>query len=122
MIQLVNYLGCTGAAKTAHQQNKFTIVGRGGLPSSPNDLFTGTTPLVDLVDAVSNQGTSQQDIKPVVVNNESGSIKPPLIQEAQGLLITADGKVILTAEAQTVTPQISGLNHPVCHVSSGDRI
>ncbi|MGM3307324.1 two-partner secretion domain-containing protein [Anabaena sp. WFMT] len=110
--------GCKGDAKIAGQQNKFTIVGRGGLPSNPSDLLTGTTPLVDLVDVVSSQEITKQEITPVVMNNEHKNIKPPLIQEAQGWIITADGKVILTAEAQTVTPQNSGLNHPGCHISS----
>ncbi|MEA5551905.1 S-layer family protein, partial [Anabaena cylindrica UHCC 0172] len=110
--------GCTRAEKIAGQQNKFTIVGRGGLPSNPSDLLPGTTPLVDLVDVVSSQETTKQEITPVVVNNERENINPPLIQEAQGWIIAADGKIILTAEVQTVIPQNSSLNNPGCHVSS----
>jgi hypothetical protein len=51
------------------------------------------------------------------VNNEFINLKNPIIQEAQGWIITADGRVILTAEVPNVTPQNSGLNHPGCHAT-----
>ncbi|MTJ53013.1 S-layer family protein [Anabaena sp. UHCC 0253] len=107
--------GCSGAAKVARQLNRFSIVGKGGLPSNPSDLLTGTTPLVDLVDVVS---TSQEKITPVVINNDSSKMQNRVIQQAQGWVISADGKVILTAEMPQVTPQSSGLNNPDCRVST----
>ena len=110
--------GCSGSGKLARQQNRFSIVGKGGLPSNPNDLLTGTTPLVDLVDVVYWQGNkSEKDIPPVVINNDSSKMKNLVIQQAQGWIISDDGRVILTAETPQVTLQGSGLNHPGCSVS-----
>ncbi|MTJ10245.1 filamentous hemagglutinin N-terminal domain-containing protein [Anabaena sp. UHCC 0204] len=110
---------CQGGGKLARQQNQFIIVGKGGLPSQPSDLLTGTTPLVDLIDPVSTQETSQENIIPVVISKKSENSTNRVFQQVQGWVIADDGKVILTAEAQKSTLQNTGLNHPGCQVSVG---
>ncbi|MBD2137503.1 S-layer family protein, partial [Anabaena sp. FACHB-1237] len=110
--------GCR-KGRLARQENRFNIIGKGGLPSHPGDLFTGTTPLVNLVD-IQTTKTSQETIKPVVIdqNNQKVNLKNRVIQQAQGWVFTNDGKVILTAETPQATVQNSSLNNPGCEVFS----
>lgn len=112
--------GCSSnTGKVARQQNRFSIIGKGGFPSHPDDVFTGTTPLVDLVD-IQTTKLSQESIKPVVIhqNNQRINLKNREIQQVQGWVFTNDGKVILTAQTSQAIPQNSSLNNPGCEVFS----
>ncbi|MGM3309261.1 two-partner secretion domain-containing protein [Anabaena sp. WFMT] len=91
--------GCAAGSKFASRENKFTIIGRGGLPSSPDDLFTGTRALVDLVELVSNQ-QNNPDIQPVGVSDRI----PTEIVEAQGWVVDAKGQVNLVAQIANFLP------------------
>ncbi|MGM3305545.1 two-partner secretion domain-containing protein [Anabaena sp. WFMT] len=90
---------CVTSGKFALQKNQFTITGKGGFPSSPSDLFTGTTALVDLVDLVPNQ-RNNRDIQPVDVS----IIPQKEILEAQGWVIDNQGQVHLVAKAVNTLP------------------
>ncbi|MBD2136260.1 hypothetical protein H6F32_01375 [Anabaena sp. FACHB-1237] len=111
--------GCSSNSKVARQESRFNIIGKGGLPSHPDDLFTGNSPVVDLVD-IQTTKTSQETIKSVVIdqNNQKVNLKNRVIQQAQGWIFTNDGKVILTAETPQATVQNSSLNNPGCEVFS----
>ncbi|AFZ57447.1 filamentous hemagglutinin N-terminal domain-containing protein [Anabaena cylindrica FACHB-243] len=85
---------CVTSRKFALQKNQFTITGKGGFPTSPSDLFTGTTALVDLVDLVPSQ-SNNRDIQPVDVS----IIPQKEILEAQGWVIDDQGQVHLVAKA-----------------------
>lgn len=117
LIESANQLsqGCKTDTQINTQGNTFMIVGRGGLPSDPSDLFTGTTPLLDLLNLVDGKQTNKQKVTSVAVNNQSINSQHPVI-EAQGWIITSDGRVILTATAPKVNPPSSQLNHPGCSV------
>jgi filamentous hemagglutinin family protein len=83
--------------------SEFTIIGRGGLPSNPNEPLGEESLLEDL-------GTSEVVRNGVRRGQEtttltSSSTSPNQLVEAQGWIIGSDGTIILTAHAQTVTPQ-----------------
>ncbi|MEA5578180.1 filamentous hemagglutinin N-terminal domain-containing protein [Anabaena sp. UHCC 0451] len=97
------------------KQNSFTITGKGGLPAESDELISNSPGMVEWVIRSDKQETTPVGMKEKAVNQEEANIKNPIIQEAQGWIITADGKVILTAETPKVTLQNSGLNHSNCH-------
>ena len=122
---LVDAEGLVGRDACAVKQDKiaggssFIITGRGGLPPNPNEPLTPTAGMVEW--ASRDRGTP---IPPVVVRdrpitNNSQTSTNIAIQQAQGWVMSADGTVILTAQAPTVTPQSPGLSHPGCHLPSG---
>ncbi|NET01684.1 MAG: filamentous hemagglutinin N-terminal domain-containing protein [Sphaerospermopsis sp. SIO1G1] len=90
-------------------ENRFTVVGRGGLPSTPDDLLTGVTPLVDVVNMANNGEISQQEMS-------KNDVKTAVIKQAQGWIITNDGRIILTAQSPRMILKDSGLSHPGCEV------
>jgi filamentous hemagglutinin family protein len=109
------------SAEQRAKKSSFTIIGRGGLPAESDELISNSPGLVEWATRSQNQEISsvvqrQQER----INHQQANITHRVIQEAQGWIITADGKVILTAAAPNVTPQNSGLNHPNCHVSIGN--
>jgi filamentous hemagglutinin family protein len=97
------------------QNNFFIIIGKGGLPAESEALISNSPGIVEWATR-----TGQKDKTPVVmrqreVNKEKENSNNAVIQQAQGWIITADGRVILTANAPKVTPQSSSLIHPGCH-------
>ncbi|MBD2295779.1 filamentous hemagglutinin N-terminal domain-containing protein [Anabaena sphaerica FACHB-251] len=126
---------CGAGSKFANQENKFTIIGRGGLPSNPNDLLTGITALVDLVELVPEARTeesklyqlfsqdsyfhhaalvpsheSNKDMQPVSVTSNL----PTEIVEAQGWVVDVKGQVHLVAQAANVLPHSPILAETAC--------
>ncbi|MGM3309150.1 two-partner secretion domain-containing protein [Anabaena sp. WFMT] len=91
--------GCAAGSKLASSKNKFTVAGRGGIPSSPDDLLTGTTALVELVDLVPSQN-NQENIKPIGVNSSSATE----MMEAQGWIFDSNGQVHLVAKVENALP------------------
>ena len=115
LINAANQLapGCGRSAKA----NTFTSIGRGGLPSHPNNLLTGMKPSLRLVDTVNVDTKVSRDIISEVINHESNDSQDTVIQQAQGWIITSDGRVILTARAMEANPDSSSFNYAVCPVS-----
>jgi large exoprotein involved in heme utilization and adhesion len=102
--------GCS--ARGANPDNKFAVTGRGGLPSSPNELFAPDMVLEDFGTPVTETPTRTQ-----ASPSPRPTSAPKQLVEAQGWIIGADGQVILTASAPNVTPQ-GGWQPPVkCQVS-----
>jgi filamentous hemagglutinin family protein len=99
---------CTPTDKK--RASSFTITGRGGLPPSPNDPLIYQDELVDWVTLEDREETPSSEVP----NTNSTPSNPQQLVEAQGWVIGADGKVILTASASTVTPGNSGLGYPSC--------
>jgi large exoprotein involved in heme utilization and adhesion len=92
---------CEAASGSGTSQ--FTITGRGGLPSNPNEILGEEGLLEDLGTSVvvrNREPGARQAAAPTSV----GTPPNPLV-EAQGWIIGPDGNVILTAEVPTVTPQ-----------------
>nr|WP_242045153.1 S-layer family protein [Anabaena catenula] len=99
--------------------SSFTITGKGGLPVESDELISNSPGLVEWVTRSEKQQTLPLVFRPLErINNEKRNIPNHVIQQAQGWIIAADGKVILTAEAPKVTLQNAGLTHPSCHIYS----
>ncbi|MDJ0730238.1 MAG: S-layer family protein [Crocosphaera sp.] len=100
-------------------RGEFTITGRGGLPSNPNEGVDHPTGLTELGypntnspnSLLSEPGTSL----PSEVSPNSSETRTPSIVEAQGWIINSDGNVVLTAQAPTVTPHSPGLSPVTCY-------
>lgn len=101
-------------------RGEFTIRGRGGLPSNPTEGVNNPTGLTELgypnTDSLNsiplepNRSSSSSEENP----NQSETHTPTLV-EAQGWIINADGNVVLTAKATTVTPHSPGLSPATCY-------
>ncbi|NEO97317.1 MAG: filamentous hemagglutinin N-terminal domain-containing protein [Symploca sp. SIO2E9] len=92
------------------RRSSFTVTGRGGLPPNPADALSGdavVTGWVSLDSQEENRYSSTANLNYI-------SSTPQPIVEAQGWIKTSDGKVILTADASTVTPGIPWLRTPSC--------
>ncbi len=101
-------------------RGEFTITGRGGLPSNPNEGIDNPTGLTELgypnIDSSNFVPSEQDPSSPGSQRNPNQSeTHTPTIVEAQGWIIDADGNVVLTAQAPTVTPHSSGLSPATCY-------
>jgi filamentous hemagglutinin family protein len=94
----------------SQQQSEFVVTGRGGLPQNPGEALNTDAIQVDLVTLAPevNQSTT------TAVSTSPTSPTPTPIVEAQGWAIAANGEVILTANANTVTPHNSWQNTANC--------
>jgi large exoprotein involved in heme utilization and adhesion len=93
---------CVVAGGTA-QISRFTVTGRGGLPPNPNETLNEEGLLEDLGTPAMARDRATTGVQTAAVASSSSS--PNRLVEAQGWIIGADGKVILTAQAPTATPQ-----------------
>ena len=99
---------------------EFTLTGRGGLPTNPEEIVTIYTVLSDL-GKLSN-GISGQNHDHLInsqyiseSNLQKTNATSELIIEAQGWEINTKGKVVLTAKINAVTPYHPWLNPTSCH-------
>ena len=104
---------CQGSNSLAAGQ--LIITGRGGLPPKPDEIVGDSTVLVDL-GKPSNNLSEQNQNNPLNSQHSSNidTQSPELIREAQGWIIDNKGKVVLTAQADTVTPYEPFLNPADC--------
>jgi large exoprotein involved in heme utilization and adhesion len=86
---------CSPGGKLASSQNRFTVTGKGGLSSSPDDLFTGTDALVNLLEPVFSQGNPGN----AKISQSNHGVQPSEIIEAQGWIIDTQGQVHLVVDA-----------------------
>ncbi|MFB2891309.1 filamentous hemagglutinin N-terminal domain-containing protein [Aerosakkonemataceae cyanobacterium BLCC-F50] len=98
--------------------SSFVVTGRGGLPPNPALPGTNEAVMVEWARVANvNQNVSSHGGKNSRSNSDSTVARNnEQIIEAQGWLVGADGKVVLTAEGGTATPQNVGLRHPGCDV------
>lgn len=91
--------------------SSFTVIGRGGLPASPNDPLTNE--VVALAwSRPSGEVQKRGGSRPQSTNN--GQRRNRVIRQAQGWIVAADGTVMLTAEVATATPHNPAFTHPGC--------
>ncbi len=99
---------CTPAA--ADKKSSFIITGRGGLPPSPNEVLQGESVITpDWVTLDSETDNISRVIPPI---NSTRTAKP--LVEAQSWVYGANGEVILTAQAPSVTPHNTWSTSPSC--------
>jgi large exoprotein involved in heme utilization and adhesion len=82
--------------------SEFTITGRGGLPSSPNDSFSSDNIRIDLVKPSTSSSSSQNS----TINQPTTQPTSKQIIPAQGWIFNNKGEVVLTAyDPITTSPQ-----------------
>lgn len=101
--------GCS--ASRGQATGEFVVTGRGGLPPTSREALRSEQPLVDLGTPIK----SEEDRASATISINSTSSKPYPIVEAQGWVISANGDVVLTAQAPTVTPHSPWLTPFDCH-------
>lgn len=100
--------------KPKEKESSFTITGRGGLPPNPYDMVAPDTTSVEWATGESFP-QNPTGRKPVDMNNrEELPSQSKRIVEAQGLTISPDGTVILTANPAGVTLHSSGFTSSAC--------
>lgn len=108
--------GCHGSGKLT--EGEFFLTGRGGLPPDPYETVEQYTGLADLGEPssdVSEQNYPLGNQSPAKVTPNLPDNKSKLIIEAQGWIVDANGKVILTVQPLTVTPHSPGLTPATCY-------
>jgi filamentous hemagglutinin family protein len=99
------------------QQSEFIITGRGGLPPSAIEAMDTDAVGIDWVTLNPQQSTESEvretSVAPEAQENAQSPNEKRII-EAQGLVVGSDGKVILTAQAPTVTPHNPWLPNDSC--------
>lgn len=89
---------CSANSKLANNQNKFTIIGRGGLSSSPDDLLLEQV-ATELMDVTVEETSNHFKKAP----SNSTQLQNKQIIEAKAWVINSKGEVTLLA---TATPQL----------------
>ncbi|MEO1428759.1 MAG: S-layer family protein [Cyanobacteria bacterium J06633_8] len=114
LIQLPNQLvDASQKIASGCSQNKtssFTIIGRGGLPQSPNEMFAGNNPMVDLVDLVSASTNKKNSTSSTSSTNNTRKE----IVEAQGWIVNAEGNVEFVAEVPEIVANSGGISPAYC--------
>jgi filamentous hemagglutinin family protein len=91
--------------------SSFIITGKGGLPADTDELISHSPAYLEW----ENNPETVTESKPADVKvSQEKKNDVPEIQEAQGWMMTTDGRVILTANAPKVTLQSSGVNFSGC--------
>ncbi len=83
------------------RQSSFYITGRGGIPQNPTEMLDADATISDWVTLDAKQESSDE----ADIDANPTSTPPEKIIEAQGILITPDGEIFLSAQVPTVTPQ-----------------
>jgi large exoprotein involved in heme utilization and adhesion len=99
------------------QESEFVITGRGGLPPSASEAIGTDAIGIDWVTLNPQRATESESRTTSVATEAQENAQSPdeeRIIEAQGLVVGSDGKVILTAQAPTVTPHIPWLPNDSC--------
>jgi filamentous hemagglutinin family protein len=102
-----------GCYSAGYAQNRFVIIGRGGLPPNPKDILSPDAVQVDWVTL--NPSTRNRKIPPVTIKPTTATPKP--IVEATGWLMNPKGELELTANTPS-TPHGSWQNPVSCRAAS----
>lgn len=107
--------------------SEFVVTGRGGLPPTPADVLTNEPQVLEwtrregeAANRETDTGEIQTPQRETVAKNTSvpgsaNSNSRERLLEATGWEIDEDGKVILVADAPTVTPSSPAFRQPGCH-------
>jgi large exoprotein involved in heme utilization and adhesion len=101
--------GCSAGG--ANRENKFTVTGRGGLPSTPTEILSPDMVQDDFGTLADKNRPASQSLKP------SPTTVPKQLIEAQGWVLDDKGVVTLVAQASTVTPHSPALTPAPCQES-----
>jgi len=114
---------CAARARE-EDESKFTVIGRTGLPQSPNEVLTPEMVLDDFGTLATGEGDAGMGVEekaknspttPSTSNSHSPIPKRPnQIVEAQGWVVDSQGVVTLVAQAPTVTPHTLAMTSASC--------
>jgi filamentous hemagglutinin family protein len=91
---------CPTNGDVAGELGAFVVTGRGGIPANPAEILGGETILTDLAEIEGEEAEGQENGESTdkeELDRVSATAQAEII-EAQGWVVGADGKVILTAE------------------------
>ncbi|PHJ71533.1 hypothetical protein VF03_19975 [Nostoc linckia z2] len=115
--------GCSSNnSSVAKGQSEFVITGRGGLPPSPDDtLKPGAILPKWVVNNTANYSNNPENmtVKEMNLRQLSSNTSAPLV-EAVGMVRSANGDIVLTAQSTTTTLLQSGLSTQACNVTQGN--
>jgi filamentous hemagglutinin family protein len=103
----VNYLLDNSFCRVSRESN-YIVTGRGGIPLSPEDESIDSNTWEDWT--VGNFSSNSE------VSTQPPTLEPPQpkITPIQGWLVDRSGKIVLTAEPNTMTPQPPQIDRPGC--------
>lgn len=106
----------------AQSGSTFTLIGRGGLPSTPTDLHSAIAPWEDWYIATPEETDSADSSSHF--NDPPATENPRKVQiiEAQGWATTTDGQLMLVAHTHTTPPSQGALPPPNCQQVSTEFI
>ncbi|WP_166481931.1 filamentous hemagglutinin N-terminal domain-containing protein [Scytonema sp. UIC 10036] len=112
--------GCGSNSNVAKGKSEFVITGRGGLPPSPDDTLKSGTILPQWV--VNNTFLNRSNSVNMTERNlkQLSSNTTDTLVEAVGMVRSANGDIVFTAQPTTATELQSGLSSQVCGVVQGD--
>ncbi|MGF1937804.1 MAG: filamentous hemagglutinin N-terminal domain-containing protein [Nostoc sp. ChiQUE02] len=112
--------GCDRNSNVAKGQSEFVITGRGGLPPSPDDtLKPGVVSPEWVVNNTVNNNKNSVNMTESNLRQLSSNTSAPLV-EAVGMIRSANGDIVLTAQSTTATLLQSGLSTQACNVTQGN--
>jgi filamentous hemagglutinin family protein len=109
--------GCSSGGQATSQGSRFIVTGRSGLPSNPNDLFTGRNILVELYQPLESSTKQYNFSQPNSSTSEDQSTASEIaseVVEAQGWVVDKNGNVFLVANTPNLTQGYSGIKPVVC--------
>jgi filamentous hemagglutinin family protein len=123
LIDVAGLVAQNACAPQRTEGSSFVVTGRGGLPPNPATPATNEVVIVEWARVAdvnqnvrSQRRTNSRSNSPAVVARTNQEII-----EAQGWVVAADGKVVLTAGMGTATPHNFSLIHPSCDVAPTNK-
>ncbi|MBD2448598.1 filamentous hemagglutinin N-terminal domain-containing protein [Nostoc sp. FACHB-152] len=112
--------GCGSNSNVAKGKSEFVITGRGGLPPSPDDTLKPGASLPEwVVNNTANNSNNSENMTETNLKQSSSNTADTLV-EAVGMVRSANGDIVLTAQPTTATGLQSGLSSQVCGVVPGN--
>ncbi|WP_335049210.1 two-partner secretion domain-containing protein [Nostoc sp.] len=108
--------GCGSKSNVAKGRSEFVITGRGGLPPSPDDPlklgFILPEWVINNTNSISNNSVNMPETNLTQLSSNTADT----LVEAVGMVRSANGDIVLTAQPTTATGLQSGLSSQVCGV------
>jgi filamentous hemagglutinin family protein len=113
----VNYLLENSFCRVSRESN-YIVTGRGGIPLSPDDrLFSSNTWEDWTIDDDRSTNSTESRSTTLTQDRFDRSVQTPnkTITPIRGWLVNREGKIVLTAEPNTITPQPPNFIRPGCY-------
>lgn len=111
LVDASNQIDTSCKAGSIQRRSSLILTGRGGLPPNPGDPLSTDAVFVDLITL---NPSSDNSSTPSVTSRLPTTATPERIVEATEWVLNAQGEVVLTASASTVTPHSSWFNPASC--------